>query len=161
MAEDILTEEIRVDLEEIEGKVYIKRLADGSHPLDLFGRVLAEENEAYKAANQGLELYSWSQLDEKVPGKEDVQVLKLYRRNDAGDMEVYRKFVVVDNKTGTPLPKSKPNQKRLLARRDSVEQVGVIYDFEKTRAEMTRRGVNIVASSSWKAIEQLKGKLEG
>lgn len=161
MAEDILTEEIRVDLEEIEGKVYIKRLVDGSHPLDLFGRVLAEENEAYKAANQGLELYSWSQLDEKVPGKEDVQVLKLYRRNDAGDMEVYRKFVVVDNKTGTPLPKSKPNQKRLLARRDSVEQVGVIYDFEKTRAEMTRRGVNIVASSSWKAIEQLKGKLEG
>ena len=162
--ENIPIEEIVVDLEETDnGQQRIKRLKGGAHPLDILGQVFSEENEKYKAANNGAPLLEWG--IHREPGKpgerpHDVAIIYSIATNERVAL---RKFILVDRATNRPIqvPQKMPNGHKNMARVDTLEHVGKVLDFEAMKAESIRRGVELRASATWTALERMKENAEG
>jgi hypothetical protein len=82
---------------------------------------------------------------------------------DTGERVPERKFVLVDRATNRPvqIPLKRPDGQKTMSRRDALEHVGNIIDFEAVRVETQRRGAEIRASTSWNALEKMKKNAEG
>ena len=160
----IQIEEILVDLEETkDGRQKVKRLAGGAHPMDILGQVLSEANEEYKAANNGTDLIDWGVYDEPgEPGERPHNVAVLYSK-EMGDRTPIRKFIMVDRETNRPvqIPIKMLHGEKTMARRDTLEHVGKVLDYEAMKAESKRRGLEIRSSASWNALEKMKRNAEG
>lgn len=163
--ENIPLKKILVDLEDTEdGCKRIKRLENGSHPLDALSEALAEVDAEYKE-KFSKDLFQWGTYwDNSAKDTRPSKVFVLYSM-ETGEKKPIMRFVLWDRATDKPVPKPSrvpgKNGMRTMARQDSVEHIGNFLDWKKVEKKWAERKLEVRAANSWDVLERAKHELEG